>query len=78
MAVADETYRVAVDQARTYASGPSLAYAAAKRALGIADGPLDEGLRVERDVFVKLFASRDQKEGMRAFLDKREPRFEGR
>jgi enoyl-CoA hydratase len=35
-------------------------------------------LRVEREAFVALFATRDQEEGMRAFLDKREPRFEGR
>jgi enoyl-CoA hydratase len=40
--------------------------------------PLPEGLEVEREVFVPLFATRDQKEGMRAFLDKRDPEFEGR
>ena len=78
VAPADEVYRVAVDQARTFATGPALAYAAAKRALAAADGPLEEGLRVEREAFVALFATRDQEEGMRAFLDKREPRFEGR
>ena len=78
VAPADEVYRVAVDQARTFATGPSLAFAAAKRALAAADRPLEEGLRVEREAFVALFATRDQEEGMRAFLDKREPRFEGR
>ena len=69
---------VAVDEARAFAAGPSLAYAAAKRALAAADRPLEEGLRVEREAFVALFATRDQEEGMRAFLDKREPKFEGR
>ena len=64
--------------AETFATGPSLAFAAAKRALAAADRPLEEGLRVEREAFVALFATRDQEEGMRAFLDKREPRFEGR
>ena len=64
--------------AESYAAGPSLALAAAKRALAAADLPLEEGLGVERDSFVALFATRDQEEGMRAFLDKREPRFEGR
>jgi len=78
IAAANEVYRVAVDEARTYGEGPSLAYAAAKRALAAADRPLEEGLRVEREAFVALFATRDQEEGMRAFLDKREPRFEGR
>ena len=78
IAAAYEVYRVAVDEARTYGEGPSLAYAAAKRALAAADRPLEEGLRVEREAFVALFATRDQEEGMRAFLDKREPRFEGR
>jgi enoyl-CoA hydratase/carnithine racemase len=69
---------LATDEARAFAEGPSLAYAAAKRALAAADRPLEDGLRVERKAFVALFATRDQEEGMRAFLDKREPKFEGR
>ena len=73
-----EVYLVAVDEARAFAAGPSLAYAAAKRAFAAADRPLEEGLRVEREAFVALFATRDQQEGMRAFLDRREPKFEGR
>ena len=78
LAAPDEVYRVAVDEARTFAAGPLLAYAAAKRAMAAADHPLEEGLRVEREAFVALFATRDQEEGMRAFLEKREPKFEGR
>jgi enoyl-CoA hydratase len=69
---------LATQVARSFVEGPSLAYAAAKRALSAVDRPLEEGLRVEREAFVALFATRDQEEGMRAFLDKREPRFEGR
>ena len=61
-----------------FAAGPMNAYAAAKRALAAADRPLAEGLAVEREAFVPLFATRDQEEGMRAFLEKREPRFGGR
>jgi enoyl-CoA hydratase len=39
---------------------------------------LSDGVRFERRVFHALFATQDQKEGMSAFLDKREPRFTGR
>lgn len=68
----------AMEEARRYAAGPTLAYAAAKRALAAAGGGLAHGLEVEREAFVPLFATADQEEGMRAFLEKREPRFEGR
>jgi len=78
VAPAADLIGLASQMARSFVEGPSLAYAAAKRALAAADRPLEEGLRVEREVFVALFATRDQEEGMRAFLDKREPRFEGR
>jgi enoyl-CoA hydratase/carnithine racemase len=37
--------------------------------------PLTEGVRFERRMFHALFATEDQKEGMAAFLEKREPRF---
>ncbi len=39
------------------------------------EAPLSEGLLFERRAFHALFATEDQKEGMRAFLDKRAPRF---
>ena len=40
--------------------------------------PLTEGLRDERRQFYSTFATRDQKEGMAAFLEKRRPAFENR
>ena len=43
-----------------------------------ADVSLDTGLMLERKAFELLFASQDQKEGMRAFIEKRKPFFEGR
>jgi enoyl-CoA hydratase/carnithine racemase len=78
VAPAADLLGLATHTARSFVEGPPLAYAAAKSALAAADRPLEEGLRVEREAFVALFATRDQEEGMRAFLDKREPRFEGR
>ncbi|MBT2132258.1 enoyl-CoA hydratase [Aliiroseovarius lamellibrachiae] len=37
--------------------------------------PLSEGILFERRMFHSLFASEDQKEGMAAFVEKREPQF---
>ena len=73
-----DVHALAVEHATEFAKGPTQAYAAAKRALASSDRPLELGLAVEREAFVALFATRDQEEGMRAFLDKREPKFEGR
>lgn len=39
---------------------------------------LSEGVRFERRVFHSLFASHDQKEGMRAFVEKRQAQFQHR
>src|SRR5256714_3069866 len=39
---------------------------------------LDEGLRREVDLFALCFSSEDKDEGVRAFLEKRKPKFKGR
>lgn len=40
--------------------------------------PLDDGLDEEREKFNSLFATQDQKEGMKAFIEKRKPVWKGR
>jgi enoyl-CoA hydratase len=39
---------------------------------------LAEGLQFERHLFLSMFATEDQKEGMRAFIEKRKPEFRNR
>jgi enoyl-CoA hydratase/carnithine racemase len=41
-------------------------------------GDLDEGLAAERDGFMKAFTSEDAREGISAFIEKRNARFKGR
>jgi enoyl-CoA hydratase len=41
------------------------------------DAPLETALLLERKAFQLLFDSSDQKEGMRAFLERRNPDFRG-
>jgi enoyl-CoA hydratase len=56
-----------------------LAVAAIKRAiLRGADAPLATGNELETAAFAALFGSDDQRQGMRAFLEKRPPQFEGK
>ncbi|AOB31479.1 hypothetical protein AKI39_13465 [Bordetella sp. H567] len=43
-----------------------------------ADMPLEAGLRLEQDLAAFLYTTEDAKEGPRAFLEKRPPRWQGR
>jgi enoyl-CoA hydratase len=74
-----DTVRAAVDLADRIAAMPPLAVRAAKRSvLAAAELPLAAGLRAEREAFFDLFATDDQREGMRAFQEKRTPVWTGR
>jgi enoyl-CoA hydratase/carnithine racemase len=76
---ADQVYPAALEEARAYAAGPASAYRAAKLAVNAAaQGSQAAGLEMERELFRDLFATQDQEEGMRAFLEKRDPEFRGR
>jgi enoyl-CoA hydratase len=58
-------------------SGPSVAMA--KEAVNAAfESSLMEGVRTERRLFLSLFATADQTEGMSAFAEKRKPAFTNR
>ncbi len=79
IAPAAEARGVAERLARTMASRGPLALRYAKEAINRGlDMPLDQALRYETDLTVILQTTRDRAEGVRAFLEKRPPRFEGR
>jgi enoyl-CoA hydratase/carnithine racemase len=74
---ADAVLETAVTDARRLAHGPRSALAAAKAAIGAAiSSPGPAGIQAEREAFLSLFGTPDQREGMAAFLEKREPRFD--
>jgi 2-(1,2-epoxy-1,2-dihydrophenyl)acetyl-CoA isomerase len=69
----------ATEMAAAFAAGPTLAYGAIKRAIDAAAmNTLDEQLDLERDVQRRLGHSHDYREGVAAFMEKRQPKFEGR
>jgi len=76
---ADAVYDTAIAWAGQFASGPAYALRAAKEAIDHGLGvDLDTGLEIERTQFAGLFATEDRTIGMRAFLGKAKPAFEGR
>jgi enoyl-CoA hydratase len=74
-----EVFTAAMRIAKTIASMPPLAVIQIKEAvLAGQDASLETAMLLERKAFQLLFATNDQKEGMRAFLEKRKPEFHGR
>jgi enoyl-CoA hydratase/carnithine racemase len=65
-----EVYQAARDMAAQYANGPAVALRAAKQAIdrGL-EVDLGTGLDIERLHFASLYATKDQKNGMRSFLE---------
>ncbi|HWG94437.1 MAG TPA: enoyl-CoA hydratase-related protein [Mycobacteriales bacterium] len=66
----DQVYAAASEMAARFAAGPAVALRAAKQAVD--DGlelDLDSALRLETTLFAGLFATEDQRTGMRSFLE---------
>ena len=59
-------------------SAPLAARACLEAVTAAARLPLEEGLRLEAELFSRLFSTEDVREGTRAFLEKRAPVFKGR
>ena len=75
----DDTFAAEVDAlAERLATGPTLAYAAAKAQLNArAYAGLEEQLELEASLQDELAGSADFAEGVLSFLEKRAPRFAG-
>ncbi len=70
--------REAVRLGKEIATKPAVAVRFGKESVVKAqETSLQEGLEYERKLFYMLFATEDQKEGMRAFMQKRKPEFKG-
>lgn len=74
-----ELLTVVMDMAREIATKSTIAVRYAKEAISKGmDLTLEQGLRLEADLYFLLHTTRDRTEGIRAFQEKRPPRFEGR
>lgn len=75
----DDVESRAIEMAADIARLPVLALEHIKEVITLgADAPLEAALGLERKALQVLFASRDKEEGMAAFVERRQPAFEGR
>jgi enoyl-CoA hydratase len=73
-----EILAAAREMADRMASLPPIALALAKDAIRVREGDIAAGLVREREHVAATFATEDQREGTRAFFEKRSPEFKGR
>jgi enoyl-CoA hydratase len=79
MAATGQALARAIEIAREIAAMPPIAVMQIKEIVNAGlNAPLETALMLERKALLLQFATRDQKEGMRAFLEKRKPTFEGK
>jgi enoyl-CoA hydratase len=71
----DEAMKLAETVASMSLPSVMIAKEAVNRAFEVS---LAEGIRFERRVFHSLFATEDQKEGMKAFVEKRPPKWKNK
>jgi enoyl-CoA hydratase/carnithine racemase len=75
---ASKLLQASTDMARKMAEQSPLSLSYAKEALNKAlDLTLDQGIRMEMDLYLLLFSTMDRVEGITAFKEKRKPKFEG-
>ena len=68
----------AVRLGKELAAKPPISVRLAKEAVTRAfEGRVDDGIELERKLFYLLFATQDAHEGMHAFVEKRQPQYEG-
>jgi enoyl-CoA hydratase/carnithine racemase len=77
LVAADDLVDESIELAQTLANGPRQAFSAIMRCVDAsADRSFDAGMAVEADQVEQLFITPDAREGIAAFLEKRNPAFE--